>query len=280
MLPERDAAPGLPGGESDGHAHGGADGHDHASADSAGRTFAGRTFAHHDTAYAGDDGSADPRLLEALVRFGAGELGEAEVVDALRPARLLIPLVAVAGDEGVDDHGRRVDKTQELSIVTVAGPDGRAVLPAFSSVDTLRAWDATARPVPADARRIALAAVSEGTDHLVLDPGSDTEFGVRRPALWAVAQDVPWVPAHADEAVLQAFLAASTDEEALVGLAVAPGYRGARLGTPEVVVRLAVRAGLDQQQLGALLGRLQEAWQADALIVDRVDSMSVSVVAA
>jgi hypothetical protein len=254
--------------------------HGGAPADSAGQPFAGRTFGHHDTAYAADDGSADPRLLEALVRFGAGGLPEHEVVDALRPARLLIPLVAVAGDEGVDDHGRRVDKTQELSIVTVAGPDGRAVLPAFTSVETLRAWDAKARPVPADARRIALAAVSESTDHLVLDPGSATEFGLRRPALWAVAQDVPWIPAHADDEVLQAFLAASMDEEALAGLAVGPGYRGARLGTPEIVVRLAVRAGLDQEQLAALLQRLQAAWQADPLILDRVDSMSVSVVRA
>ncbi|ROP73129.1 type III secretion system (T3SS) SseB-like protein [Frigoribacterium sp. PhB107] len=250
------------------------------AADSAGRPFAGRTFEHHDTAHAGDDGSADPRLLEALVRFGAGGLPEHEVVDALRPARLLIPLVAVAGEEGLDDLGRRVDKTQELSIVTVAGPDGRAVLPAFTSVEALSRWDAAARPVPVDARRVALAAVAESTEHLVLDPGSPTEFGVRRPALWAVAQDLPWVPAHADEAVLQAFLAASTDEEALVGLAISPGYRGARLGTPEIVVRLAVRAGLDQGQLGELLQRLQASWQADPLILDRVDSMSVSVVPA
>ena len=248
--------------------------------DSAGHPWAGRTFQHHDTAYAGDDGSADPRLLEALQRFHAGELGEDAVVDALRPARLLVPLVAVAGEEGLDENGRRVDKTQELSIVTVAGPDGRAVLPAFTSVEALGRWDAVARPVPVDARRVALAAVAESTEHLVLDPGSPTEFGVRRPALWAVAQDLPWVPAHTDEAVLQAFLGASSDEEALVGLAISPGYRGARLGTPEIVVRLAVRAGLDQVQLEELLQRLQASWQADPVIVDRVDSMSVSVVPA
>jgi hypothetical protein len=46
------------------------------------------------------------------------------------------------------------------------------------------------------------------------------------------------------------------------------------------VVRLAVRAGLDQGQLGELLRRLQASWQADPLILDRVDSMSVSVVPA
>ena len=57
------------------------------------------------------------------------------MVAALHGARLLVPLVAVRGDEGVGAHGQLVDKTQELSIVTVAGPDGRAVLPAFTSVD-------------------------------------------------------------------------------------------------------------------------------------------------
>ena len=246
--------------------------------DSAGRPWEGRTFDHHDTAFAGDDGSADPRLLEALKRFHLGEVGEDTVVDALRPARLLVPLVAVAGDEDLDEQGRRVDKTQELSIVTVAGPDGRDVLPAFTSVAALSVWSATARPVPADARRIALAAASESTDRLVLDPGSPTAFALRRPALWAVAQDLPWLPSHADETVLRAFLDAWADEEALAGLVIAPGYEGARLGGPEIVVQLGVRAGLDREALTALLGRLQTAWAADAIIADRVDSMAVKVV--
>ncbi|MBD8484013.1 SseB family protein [Frigoribacterium sp. CFBP 8759] len=246
--------------------------------DSAGRPWAGRTFDHHDTAHAGDDGSADPVLLDALLGFREGRLGESDVVDALRPARLLVPLVAVAGDEGLDDHGRRVDKTQELSIVTVSGPDGRDVLPAFTSVETLTRWRPAARPVPVEARRVALAAASESTDRIVVDPGSITEFGLRRPAVWAVAQDLPWVPSHHDEDVLRAFLDASRDEEALVSLVVAPGYRDARLGAPEIVVQLGVAPGLDRDALHALLQRLQAAWAADPVIADRVDSMSVKVV--
>jgi hypothetical protein len=246
--------------------------------DSAGRPWEGRTFDHHDTAYAGDDGSADPRLLEALKRFHLGEVGEDTVVDALRPARLLVPLVAVAGADDDDDHGGRIDKTQELSIVTVAGPDGRDVLPAFTSVAALSAWSPTARPVPADARRIALAAASESTERLMLDAGSPTAFALRRPALWALAQDLPWQPSHADEAVLRAFLDAGADEEALAGLVIAPGYEAARLGGPEIVVQLGVRAGLDREGLTSLLARLQAAWAADEIISERVDSMAVKVV--
>jgi hypothetical protein len=248
--------------------------------DSAGRPWAGRTFAAHDTAYAADDGAADPPLLQALTSFFAGAVGEDVVVDALRTARLLIPLVAHAGDEGENEHGVRVDKTQELAIVTVRGPDGRDVLPAFTSVDTLRAWDPRARPVPADARRVALAAASERTELLVLDPGSETEFGVRRPALWAVAQDHPWVPSHADDAVARAFLTGTAQEPQVASLTIAPGSARASLVGTEVVVSLGIVPGLDRVALQELLARVQGRWTADELITARVDSLAVKIVAA
>ena len=251
-----------------------------AGADSAGRPWAGRTFQHHDTAFAGDDGSADPRLLDALQRFAADEAGAPEVVHALRTARLLVPLVAVAGDEGLNEHGVRVDKTQELSIVTVAGPDGRDVLPAFTSVAALQAWRQEARPVPVEARRVALAAAAEGTELMVLDPASPTEFGLRRPAVWAVAQDHAWLPSHQDEAVLAAFLDGVAGEPAVAGVVLAPGTPGARLDGPELVVRLGLRPGLDRAALTALLARLQSAWAAHPVVAERVDSLAVRVVPA
>lgn len=250
------------------------------SGDSAGVPWAGRTFQAHDTAYAADDGSADPALYEALVKFRAGELSENAVVDALRGARLLIPLLAHAGDEGVNEHGVRVDKTQELAIVTVRGPDGRAVLPAFSSVQALTEWDAEARPVPAESRRIAIAAASEATELLVLDPGSATEFGLRRPALWALAQDLPWIPSFADDDVADAFLRPATDEPAVASVTVAAASTKARLDGPELVVELGLRPGLDRDALARLLERLQAAWAHDEIITTRVDSMTIRVISA
>jgi len=244
-------------------------------ADSAGVPFEGRAF--HENPGAGDDGSAPPRLLEAITRFRLREVGAAEVVAALHGSRLLIPLVAVRGDEGVGAHGQLVDKTQELSIVTVAGPDGRNVLPAFTSVAALSAWDSAARPIPIDAARVALAAASEGTPLIVLDPGSPTEFAIRAPAFEAVATGSSWTPSFADESVLDAFLASSAAEPALRAIQLAPGDPDARLAGPELLVQLSVRSGLEKDELDAMLGRLQAAWAGDPVIAARVDSIAVRV---
>jgi hypothetical protein len=243
--------------------------------DSAGRPWAGRAFEH--AAPSTDDGSAPPLLMEALGRFQAGEADASAVVDAVRESRLLIPLVAALGETGEGAHGLAVDKSAELSIVTVAGPDGRSVMPVFSSVDTMRSWNPAARPVPADGVRVALAAASERTDLVVLDPTSESEFVLRRPALWAIAQSQPWSPSPTDPAVTATFESSVAGEAAVGGIDVSAGDPGARLAGPELVVRLALVPGLDRPSLDALLARLQSRWAADETIATRVDSMRVAL---
>jgi hypothetical protein len=241
--------------------------------DSAGVPWRGRAFDH--AAASDDDGSAPEKLIEALRRFRSSELGEADVVDELRVSRLLIPLVAVLGESGENERGHIVDKSQELSIVTVEGPDGRSVLPVFTSVTAMSHWNPKARPVPADGIRVALAAADEGTDLVVLDPTSATEFVIRRPALWAMAQAQPWQPAYLDESVLEEFMAAASDEDAVVAIQLAPGDPDARLAGSELLVQLSLVDGLDQPQLDALLARLGARWSASDLISARVDSLAV-----
>lgn len=218
-------------------------------------------------------------MLDALAAFQGGEAGPDAVVDALRGIRLLVPLVAHAGDEGVTDAGLRVDKTQELSLVTVGGPDGRTVLPAFTSVTALAAWNPKARPIPVDARRAALAAAAEGTELVVIDPGSTTEFALRRPAVWALAQGEPWLPAPRDPDVVDAFEFATRDEPAVGGIRVVGGDPEARLRGPEVIAVLALVPGLDQPALDALIVRLQNRWAASPVIAERVDSLGVRITA-
>src|SRR5690606_9091286 len=50
-----------------------------------------------------DDGSADPRVRAALEEFDRAEGGPANVLAALATSRLLIPIVAVPGDDGPND---------------------------------------------------------------------------------------------------------------------------------------------------------------------------------
>jgi len=243
------------------------------AADSAGVPWQGRSF--HENADAADDGSAPERVIEAIQRFRASELGAPDVVAALHPARLLLPLISVRGDEGVGAHGQLVDKTQELSLVTTAGPDGRPVLLAFTSVDTLRDWNPSARPIPIVVPRIALAAASEGTPIIVIDPGAPTMFVVRRPAFEALATGATWVPSFDDADVLQAFLQSGADEPGLVAVQLAPGDPTARLLGDELQVQLSVSAAMPPAQVEAMVARLGERWTADPTIAERADSIAV-----
>jgi hypothetical protein len=249
-----------------------------AAADSAGRPWAGRSF--EPTAHADDDGSAPPLLAEALLSFRAGTATERDVVDALRGSRLLIPLVAALGEGGVGDTGLRVDKSADLSIVTVAGPDGRTAMPVFTSVDAMRAWNPTARPIPADAVRVALAAAGEQTDLVVLDATSATEFVLRRPALWAIAQSGTWLPSYLDPEVEREFVATIADEPEVRSVRLTAGDPDARLAGPELVVTLGLEPGLDRDALQALLSRLQQRWSRSDLIAARVDSLRLTLAAA
>ncbi|MBS0025336.1 SseB family protein [Microbacterium paraoxydans] len=258
--------------ETDPHGHG-AEAHNRA--DSAGVPWEGRSF--ESNPHAADDGSADPALLDALQRFRAGKGSQAEVVDAFRAARVLIPLIAEKGEEGVAPNGLTVDKTQELSIVTVAAPDGRRVQPVFSSVEAMQRWDPTARPIPVEAVRAALAASAEDTDLIVLDPTSDTEFVIRRPAVWAVAQGHAWEPSFHSPEVFTALQESVAHELAVIDVAVAPGDPDARLRGPELIVVLELVDGLERDVLDAVLARLAQRWAADDRIAVLADSLTVKL---
>jgi hypothetical protein len=132
--------------------------------------------------------------------------------------------------------------------VTVAAPDGRRVLPVFTSVATMAAWDPKARPVPADGIRTALAAAADDTDLIVIDPASETEFVLRRPAVWAIGQGLAWEPAH----LRRRSMPACRLDRLRAGRARPVGGDGGirrRVRGPELIVRLHLVDGLDQSEL-------------------------------
>jgi hypothetical protein len=249
------------------------------SADSAGRPFAGRAFEAAPSPFAGDDGTAPPAFLAAHADLVAGRAGPEAVVDALREARLLVPLLADLGEAG-EREGRRIEKSAELALVTVAGPDGRRVLPAFSSAAAMAAWNPAARPVPAPARQVALGAVADGTELVIVDPGSPTSFGLRRGALEALARELPWSPPWRDPSVRAALSAPAFAEPAIAGVGVGTDDPDCSLEGAEVRVVLAVRPVLDRDGLAVLVERIRAAWTADDVVAARVDSLAVRIEAA
>jgi hypothetical protein len=254
--------------------------HDHSqpqnTADSAGFPWEGRSFDAQSDVFANDAGETPAELAQVIADFRAGKASQADVVAVFATARVLIPLLTVAGDIGETPDGRTVDKTQELSIVTVQAPDGRKVLPVFSSVAAMNRWNPDARPVPNFGRNVAVAALDDDNDLVILDPTTqEMEFGIRRPALWALTQDALHTPSWLDDAVAAEFTASIATEPDVLSVTLANGDPDARLMSPELLVTLALTPGLSQDALAQVVQRLQTRWGASAIIAERVDSMTL-----
>lgn len=255
------------------------------TSDSAGFAWSGRSFDHHGTVFADDDGSTPEALRVAIANVREAAVGSdlfalaethIEAILALSQSRLLIPLLAEAGDIGQTSEGRIVEKTQELSIVTVTAPDGRRALPVFSSTETMRRWNPEARPIPAPGPQAALAAAQDETVLIIVDPGTEAlEYGVRRPAIQAMALGERVLPAWADDEVCTAFEQTVADDPRVHAIDLVPGDPASRLKTPETDVVLTLEAGLGREELGHVLSRAQKQWAANEIIAERVDSMRV-----
>jgi hypothetical protein len=238
-------------------------------ADSAGVPWAGRTLKPQP--FAGDDGRADPRLVAAL----AG--GDEEVLAAaLATARVLVPVVAVHGGEPAPagPNGLAAGRSADMAVATLVGPDGRKALPVFSSLETLRAWDRTARPLAAEGPRAALSAVSDGCDALVVDPAGPRPRLVRRPFVWALAQGRRWSPPARDPQVLAAVEAATGRIPDVVGVRCEAGERG------DLAVLLGVRPGLDAAGLSAVVDAFSDRLAGSEVLVERVEGLEIRVMPA
>ena len=256
-------------------------------ADSAGQPFAGRSFEPHP--FQGDAGEADPALHDALTSFAEirhNPLGDTEgafsrLIDALQGARLLVPLIAEAGDYGLTESGAVVEKTQELSIVHVEGPDGRAVAPLFSSVEAMGRWNPEARPVPVEAARAALATAAEGLGLMVLDPGSSHVVTLRRSALESIATGNPYRSPLSDLDVRTALEEGTRPYGSdVVALEIRSGDPARTLAGPEVTVALTLVPGLAPETLSHMLEGISQAWANHPVLMARVDGLAITVVSA
>jgi SseB protein N-terminal domain len=138
--------------------------------------------------FAGDDGSADAELRAALAAFAVDPGRHLEVFRALQTARVLVPVVAVPGDTEVDDPAPAREKSTDMATVLITGRDGRQALPAFTSLQTLAAWRADARPVPVAAAVAAGSALQEGAAALLVDVAGPTPYVVEGELLEGLAR--------------------------------------------------------------------------------------------
>jgi hypothetical protein len=241
--------------------------------DSAGTPWEGRSFEQN--SFADDDGKAPAELVKVMADFRSGGAGIEQVVDQIRISRLLVPLIAQLGESEIGAHGKKVDKSAELSIVTVKSPDDQESLVAFSSVDAMSRWNPSARPVPTDAIRLCLAAASQMSTRVVLDPGSETEFVLRRPAIARIAQSLPWVSPDRNPEVLEVI------EESIAGEKLALGFEAKTadpfsvLEGPELEIWITLEPGLEPLVVRDLIERISSFWSKSEEFATSVDSVSI-----
>ncbi|MEO5778557.1 SseB family protein [Arthrobacter sp. PAMC25284] len=259
--------------------------------DSAGQPWAGRSLAGEDAAihnFEDDDGSADVGYLAALAALAAGTGNEAAVVASLSNARVFVPIIAQLAEEAEGAAGLHSDKQADMALVTLKAPDGRTAMPVFTSTAALQAWHPEARPVAVYAARAALSAVAESAELLVLDPGSDITFVVRRPAVWALARQHPWVPSYDDPELAGALGESVTGFPEVRRVEIHPGggvtstaAGGLRLSGggsgPELRVLLYLEDGLDAAGVQVVMAGLNDIWARNELFAERIDSIEVKL---
>jgi hypothetical protein len=239
------------------------------STDSAGQTWHERVLTS--TGFDDDRGQADEAFVELLRRRRAGDADDAAVMAAVPEARLLVPVTAVAGEVTEGEHGL-VDASVDMAVVTLVGPTGERAQPAFTSLAALAEWSADARPVPVTAARAAQAAVSDGCDVIVLDPATDREVELRPSMVWALAQQRPWLAAHADPFVAAAVAAAVAPEDDVAAHDLSAGDEPGLLR-----VTLELRPGLTAEEVREVATRVGERLATDGETRARIDGLAFAI---
>ena len=249
-------------------------GHTPNTADSAGVPWAGRELKPNP--FSGDTGEADPTLQAALTRVTENPYdpqAHVGVLAALRGVRVYAPVLPTAVEHTSDEHGLVHDNKSEMAMVRLASGDGRECTPMFTDIPTLTAWHHSARPVPIETERLGAAAVEEGAQLVIINPGSPAPFLLRRPALWAWLQGQDWLPGWANPQVAAAVSQEAARFDWLSGVSVAPGSAKIASAGPEVALRLRV----DRQPAAEEFDQFQQALSARPEIADAVDSLTIAL---
>lgn len=252
-----------------------------------------------------DDGTSPAEWTRVMAALTEGTVGEAEVTDVLSRIRVFAAVVpTLAVDEAdVHDHADHSghehdvaahgdashgDKAADVALVTMRAPDGRQALPVFTSVPALTAWNPIARPVAVWMPRACLSAVDEGCELVVVDAGAEHTYAVRRPAVWALAQQKDWTPSYRDQEIADEIAEVADLVPHLLNLGLAPGsgvathtgsgavMNGGGAGPELQIVAMPAR---DADAAGArLMAATLKTLLADLpLLSERADSVEITV---
>jgi SseB protein N-terminal domain len=231
------------------------------------------------TGFDGDDGTADPALIEILAAARQDEAGVYAAYAALVGRRVLVPVVAILGESeaaetlGPDGTPLRRDKDSDMAVITLVAGDGVKALPAFTSVRALGEWGAKAgypqaRPIPVTIETAAAAALQENASVLLLDLGGPGRFEISGSGLRAFAQKRKPLPPAVDPEVMDAI------KRVLSGVPeVARVLDSARLGQAAediTVLALGFVPGTDPNRLAGPLQQVANGIAEDELLRDRL----------
>lgn len=243
-----------------------------------------------------DDGTTDPRwsaVMERLARSEASEEDVTEVLAEIRVFAAVVPALAEESEHGHahadgTEHVHHGDKQADVALVTLRAPDGRTALPVFTSVPHLTAWNPQARPVAVWMPRACLSAVDEGCELVVVDAGAEHTYAVRRPAVWALAQQKQWTPSYRNQEVADEIAEVADLVPHLLNLGLAPGsgvatrsasgavMNGGGSGPELRVVAMPAR-GTDAADARHMSATLRLLLADLPLLAERADSVEIAV---
>ncbi len=123
-----------------------------------------------------------------LAGFQTGETTVADVLTALGPARLLVPVVALLTEAEVGPDGLKREKESEMALPKLVGQDGRMAVLAFTE---RRGAGAGGGPTRGRSRRprpqVCKAALHEQAAAVVIDVAGPAPFAVEGSMLHAMA---------------------------------------------------------------------------------------------
>jgi hypothetical protein len=112
---------------------------------------------------------------------------------------------------------------------------------------------------------------------VVLDPGSDTEFVVRRPAIAKIAQSLPWLPPERNEAVLKVLQDSIAGEPIVLNIESSTADPQSRLLGAELQVLIQLEPKADPSVVRELIDRVSSIWSESEEFALAVDSVAIKL---